>query len=71
LIGTWQNVDDEQYLRLNEDGTYTVSSYIAGLEDYPFEAGQFQLEGRSFTLITSDESRFCRGQQGSYEVGLT
>ena len=71
LVGIWQNVDDKQYLQLNEDGTYRVSSYIAGLEEYPFEVGQFRLEGGSFTLITGDESHFCRGQHGSYQVELT
>jgi hypothetical protein len=70
IIGVWKQ-EGETYFQLNEDGTYRTAASFAFLEQAPLEVGQFQLEGTSFTFITSDESFECTGLEGSYELELT
>ena len=70
LIGLWQQPHYALYLQLNEDGTFRVGSTIEGLEKYPYDEGRFQLEGTLFTYISTDESRYCPGQTGSYHLKL-
>jgi hypothetical protein len=71
LIGLWYDADRFEYLQLNEDGTYRVAITLGYLEADPYEVGQYQLEGTSFTFITSNESPDCTGQTGRYQVELT
>jgi hypothetical protein len=70
LIGIWRHPWG-MYLKLNEDGTYRLAEIVARLETLPSELGRFELEGRTFTFITSNESPGCTGQTGSYQVELT
>ena len=71
LSGIWQLDGSARILQLNEDGTFRIASSMYLLEDSPSDVGQFQLEGTLFTLTTSEESRFCPGKTGTYEVELT
>ena len=59
------------WLQLSEDGTYGFADSPQLIEEAPFDAGQFRLEGTSLTFITNDESELCAGQTGNYEVELT
>jgi len=70
LIGIWRHPEG-MVLKLNEDGTYRLAEIVARLETLPSELGRFELEGRTFTFITSNESPACTGQTGSYQVELT
>jgi hypothetical protein len=70
LIGIWRHPGGI-YLKLNEDGTYRLAEIVARLETLPNEFGRFELEGTTFTFITSNESPGCTGQTGSYQVELT
>jgi hypothetical protein len=71
LTGVWYISLFGTYLELNEDGTYGFADTQQLLEEAPFDAGQFQLEGTLLTFITNDESEFCTGQTGSYEIEVT
>jgi len=71
LIGLWYDVDRNEYLQLNQDGTYRVAMTRGFLEADPYEIGQYRLEGTLFTFITSDESPDCKGQNGRYQIELT
>ena len=71
LSGIWQLDGSARILQLNEDGTFRLANSEYLLEDSPAEVGQFQLEGTLFTLTASEESRFCPGKTGTYEVELT
>jgi hypothetical protein len=72
LTGVWKKDLAGVFLQLNEDGTYAFADTgPAFLEKAPFDIGEFRLEGTSLTFITSDESIFCVGQTGSYQVELT
>jgi hypothetical protein len=71
-IGVWkQDAVGGRYLQLNENGTYRVASERVWLEQAPREIGRFRLEGTLLTFTASDESSYCKGQSGSYEVELT
>ena len=75
VIGVWQEGDPDgsysNFLQFGEDGTYRVSSgSLTNLEDGPQELGRFTLEGGLVTFVASDESLFCAGQSGTYEVRL-
>ena len=41
------------------------------LEEAPFDAGQYRLEGTTLTFVTDDESEYCTGATGSYVIILT
>ena len=69
--GIWQLDGSARILQLNEDGTFRFANSKYLLEDSPGEVGRFQLEGTLFTLTASEESRFCPGTTGTYEVELT
>jgi hypothetical protein len=71
VIGLWYDADRNEYLQLNQDGTYRVATTVSFLEASPYEVGEFQLEGTSFTFITSNESPDCKDQTGRYQVKLT
>ena len=71
LSGIWQRDGAALVLQLNEDGSLRIAGSIYLLEDSPMDVGQFQLEGTLFTITTSEESRYCKGQTGTYEVELT
>ena len=72
LIGIWRDAAAPDYLQFNQDGTYSAAAAIANLEDNPdYEVGQFRLEGELLTYVTSDESRQCAGESGTYEVQRT
>jgi len=70
LTGIWRHPWG-MHLKLNEDGTYRLAEIVARLETLPSEFGRFELEGTTFTFITSNESPGCTGQTGSYQVELT
>jgi hypothetical protein len=71
LVGVWYMASLETFLQFNEDGTFSFANAQGELEEAPFDAGQYQLEGSSLTFIANKESELCAGQTGSYEVGLT
>jgi hypothetical protein len=71
LTGVWHTTSPWLYLLLNEDGTYLFTDVNNWRKPYPFDEGQFRLEGSLLTFITSDESTRCAGQTGSYQVELT
>lgn len=68
FTGVWYIARWETYLQLNEDGRFSFADTQQELEEAPFDAGQFRLEGTTLTFITNDESELCAGQSGSYEV---
>ena len=69
LIGLWSFAC--KYLQFREDGTYRQGGDPAILEEYPSEIGTFQFDGISLTLITNEDSLWCPGRTGSFEVELT
>ena len=73
LSGTWQGIDPTStgYLQLNPDGTYHKAFTLALLDTSPCEMGEYRLEGTLLTFITSNQSKRCAGQSGSYQVQLT
>lgn len=71
MAGVWYYAGVETYLQLNEDGRFSFAETQEELEQAPFDAGQFRLEGTSLTFITNDDSELCAGQTGSYEAELT
>jgi hypothetical protein len=72
ITGVWKQDEGSLFLQVNEDGTYAAAPIKPDfIEKAPVEIGQFRLEGASFTFITSDESAFCGGQTGRYQVELT
>ena len=68
LIGTWDRPDDS--ITYNDDGTYRVGVPFGGVDKITAQVGQFRLEGRLLTFKTSDDSAFCAGLDGSYEVEM-
>jgi len=68
LIGTWDRPDDS--ITYNDDGTYRVGVPSGGVDIITAQVGQFRLEGRLLTFKTSDDSAFCAGLDGSYEVEM-
>jgi hypothetical protein len=71
LTGVWYFDFSETYLQLKEDGTFGFADSVQELEEAPFDAGQYRLEGTSLTFMTDNESLYCRSKTGSYEVELT
>jgi hypothetical protein len=72
ITDIWKQDEGPEVLQLNEDGTFAAAPMNPDfLEKAPTDIGEFRLEGTSFTFITSDESAFCAGQTGRYQVGLT
>jgi hypothetical protein len=76
LVGIWTGsltvgTDRVTYVfQFNEDGTWRAARGEDLLDCCPAEGGQFELEGTSLAFITSDESAFCKGQTGTYQVKL-
>jgi hypothetical protein len=72
LTGVWKEEGDPVFLQLKEDGAYAFAEVgPAFLEKAPFDAGQFRLDGTVLTFISNDETVYCAGQTGSYQVALT
>jgi hypothetical protein len=71
LIGIWQDAESGCFVQLNEDGTHRYAQAVPWLETAPIEVGQYRLEGTTLTFSSSNESRECKGQSGSYQVELT
>ena len=71
IIGTWE-IPPEFFLRLNEDGTFQYAGgSTANLDDQPWQSGRYELEGELLSLITSDDSLLCAGEQWDVEAQLT
>jgi hypothetical protein len=69
MTGTWRGVDFDWVLQFNEDGTYRTGRTIEGLEDFPFEVGEWTLEGALFTMIRGDVSANCSaGDRGIFKL---
>ena len=68
LIGIWTHAG--QYNQFNEDGTYVVAGSVDLLTSRPSEYGDYRLEGTTLILISDEESTFCAGKTGSYEVEI-
>jgi hypothetical protein len=68
LIGIW--IHGGSYYQFNEDGTYDVAGTADDLTSEPYEYGNFGLEGTTLTFNTDEESGFCAGTTGSYEVEI-
>ena len=67
----WVQLSTGVYNQFNEDGTFRAALSVADLEQRPIDLGEFRLEGTLFTFASSDESRDCAGQSGTYQVELT
>lgn len=73
IIGVWQlgSGDFAIFFQFSEDGTYqTAQRVINNLQDNPQQLGKFSLEAGLLILVTSEESPYCAGQSGTYEVRL-
>ena len=70
LVGVWYIAMWETYLQINEDGRFSFADSQQELEAAPFDAGEYRLEGTTLTFITNNESLYCKGQTGSYEIEL-
>jgi hypothetical protein len=71
IIGVWQlgSGDHAVFFQFDVDGTFrTAQRVVSNLQDNPQQLGQFTLEEGLMTLINSDESPYCAGQNGTYEV---
>ena len=68
LIGTWDRPDDS--ITFYDDGTYRVGTPFSDVDEITADSGQFQLEGSLLTYKTNDDSAYCAGQEGSYEVEM-
>ena len=68
LIGIWTH--GGSYYQFNEEGTYVTAASADALTSQPIEYGDFRLEGTTLTFITDEESGFCAGKTGSYEVEI-
>lgn len=71
LVGTWKELATAHHLRFNEDGAFRFALIFIGLDDNPEIVGQFMLEGTTLTFITNEESHFCAGVSGIYDLQLT
>jgi hypothetical protein len=70
LIGLWQQDGSRVVCQFNGDGTFRCADKDL-LEERPFDVGKYQLEGTVLTFISSEESRYCPGKSGAYELELT
>lgn len=73
IIGIWQlgSGDFAVFFQFDEDSTYqTAQRVVTNLQDSPQQFGQFTLETGLLTFVTNDESPYCAGQSGTYEVQL-
>jgi hypothetical protein len=73
VIGSWQwgTGGTIIFFQFDEDGTFVQARQdVTNLQDSPQQLGQFMFEGGLLTLVTSDESPLCAGQNGTYEVRL-
>ena len=73
ILGIWQlgSGDVAVFFQFAQDGTYqTAQRVVTNLQDSPQQMGQFSIEDGLLTLVTSDESPYCAGQSGTYEVHL-
>ncbi len=68
LIGIWTLGGN--YHQFNEDGTYVTAASADELASQPLEYGEFRLEGTTLTFITNEESGWCAGNTGNYEVEI-
>lgn len=75
LYGIWELENDMEpmVIQFNEDGSYKLfaSKTVFDLDLFAREGGQFQVEGASLTLVTSDEYHGCGGTTATYDVELT
>jgi hypothetical protein len=71
LTGVWYIARFDTYLQINEDGSFGFADSQQELESAPFDAGQYRLEGTTLTFMTDDESEYCSGATGSYEITVT
>ena len=73
VLGLWQlgSGDFAIFFQFDEDGTYrTAQRVVTNLQDSPQQLGQFTLEDGLLTLIPSEESPYCAGESGTYDVHL-
>ena len=71
LIGNWYQRAHGTALQLNADGTFFGAANLVALEEEQFGGfGEFLFDGTLITFMTSDDSRNCAGQIGTYEVQL-
>jgi len=71
LVGIWQDADSGCYVQLGQDGSYRYAQATLWLETAPADEGQYRLEGTTLTFSSSNGSRECTGQSGSYQLELT
>ena len=71
LIGIWVSRVGGAYIQFNADGTFNVASTVDGLTSQGHDYGDFRLEGTALMLITDEESPFCAGQTGHYQVEIS
>ena len=73
IIGIWKlgSGDFTVFFQFDEDGTYrTAQRVVTNLQDNPQQLGQFSLKEGLLTLVASDESPYCAGQSGTFELQL-
>ena len=69
LVGVWTN--DFGYIQFDTDGIWGMGGTFGGLNAKPLAFGPYHLEGTLLTLETDEESNFCPGETGIYEVELS
>ena len=70
LVGIW-TTDYGHFTEYREDGTFRNADYLEGLEARVIEKGKYQLQGTRLTLQNAEDSVYCPGAEGSYQIQIT
>lgn len=73
LVGMWKTNGWGTYVALNDDGTYGKGStpVQAIAMDPFFERGTWTIEEGLLTFTASEDSKYCSGVIGAFEVEIT
>ena len=71
LVGVWVDRDRLTYMQFDTDGIWMGAELFEFLSDRQLARGTYHLGGTLLTFETDEESRFCRGETGTYEVELS
>ena len=70
LVGVWN--DGYTFIEFNKDGTWgTAGMYESITSDSPISYGTYQFDDSQLTFVTDEESNFCPGGSGTYEIEFT
>ncbi|MCZ6530533.1 MAG: hypothetical protein O6949_09445 [Chloroflexi bacterium] len=71
LVGVWIDRDRFTVMQFDTDGIWIIAMKFERLSTSPFSFGPYHLEGTLLTFETDEESVFCGGATGTYEVELS